>query len=245
MRLETSSWTDVDEASPTTALLPVGSTEQHGPHAPVGTDTFVARAIADAADRESDAESIVGPTIPVGIAPYHGNFPGTCSVSAETFRRYVRDVVESIADSSVETVVFVNGHGGNGETLSHLAREVTAGDTIDCEAYLWEWMRAVDEHVGHAGELETAVLLHLRPDDVGDPVAGDAATWADTVDGGVVRQFTDEFSENGAVGDATEASPEQGERVFETAVDALVSFLERVRSADGDEGREPGGSAQS
>ncbi|WP_226482637.1 creatininase family protein [Natrinema amylolyticum] len=58
-------------------------------------------------------------------------------------------------------------------------------------------MRAVDEHAGHAGELETAVLLHLCPDDVGEPVAGDASAWNDTVDGGVVRQFTDEFSENG------------------------------------------------
>lgn len=242
MQLETSSWTDIEAAAPTTALVPVGSTEQHGPHAPVGTDTIIARAMAGEADREWDGESVVLPALPVGVAPYHGRFPGTLSVSTETLRRYALDVVKSLADSSVETVVFVNGHGGNGETLSHLAREVTEARAIELEAYLWEWMSAVDEHVGHAGELETSVLLHLCPDDVGEPVAGDASAWSDTVDGGVVYQFTDEFSENGAVGDATDASAEQGRAVFETAVEVLASFLKRVGSAQRDTEAGSGGS---
>ncbi|WP_222913098.1 creatininase family protein [Natrinema sp. SYSU A 869] len=231
MQLETNSWTEIEEVAPTAALVPVGSTEQHGPHAPVGTDTIIARAIAADADREWAGDSVVLPPVPVGIAPYHGRFSGTLSVSPETLRRYVRDIVESLSNSSsgIETVVLVNGHGGNGETLSHLARKLSTSTSIDLDVYRWEWMRAVDEHVGHAGELETSVLLHLCPEDVGEPVTGDATTWANTVDGGVLHEFTDEFSENGAVGDATDASPEQGERVFATAVDALVSFLDRIQ----------------
>ncbi|MEY7850651.1 creatininase family protein [Natrarchaeobius sp. A-rgal3] len=228
MQLERSSWTAIDEAAPTTALVPVGSTEQHGPHAPVGTDTIVANEIAVAADGETDRETVVVPPIPVGIAPYHGRFPGTLSVSPETLRRYVRDVVTSFSGTSVETVVLVNGHGGNGGALSHLSREVTASDSTDLDVYPWEWMRAIEDHVGHAGEIETSVLLYLCPEDVGEPVDGDAAEWDTVVDGGVVRHFTDEFSENGAVGDATGATAEQGEQVFETAVDALVSYLERL-----------------
>ncbi len=228
MQLETSSWTAVEEQSPTTALLPVGSTEQHGPHAPVGTDTIIARAIAAEADQTGDTDSVVLPALPVGVAPYHEHFPGTLSVSPETLRSYVRDIVASLSDSSVETVVFVNGHGGNGDTLAHLAREVSESSSNDLEAYRWEWMRAVDEHVGHAGELETAVLLHLCPEDVGDPVVGDALEWDDTVDGGTLHRFTDGFSENGAVGDATGATEEQGEAVFQTAVESLVSFVARV-----------------
>lgn len=232
MHLKTSSWTTVEAMAPSTALLPVGSTEQHGPHAPVGTDTIIARAMAREADRVCDRELLVLPALPAGVAPYHGRFPGTLSVSTETLRHYARDIVDSLGESSIETIVFVNGHGGNGETLSHLAREVTEADEIDLDAYGWEWMRAVDEHVGHAGELETSVLLHLCPDDVGEPVAGDASTWDSTADGGVLRQFTDEFSENGAVGDATGASATQGQAVFETAVDALTSFIERVEPTD-------------
>ncbi|SEW30586.1 creatininase family protein [Natrinema salifodinae] len=205
---------------------------QHGPHAPVGTDTIIARAIAADADREWDGDSVVLPALPVGIAPYHGRFPGTLSVSPETLRGYARDIVESLSDSSssIETVVFVNGHGGNGETLSHLGRELTESTSVDPDVYRWEWMRAVDDHVGHAGELETSVLLYLCPDDVGEPVDGDATAWENTVDGGVVHQFTDEFNENGAVGDATDASAQVGDRTFSTAVDALVSFLDRVDS---------------
>ncbi len=124
--------------------------------------------------------------------------------------------------------MFVNGHGGNGGTLGDLARNVADDPTVDLEPFLWEWMRAVDDHVGHAGELETSVLLFVCPDDVGELVDGDAAAWDDTVDGGIVHRFTEAFSENGAVGDATAASAEQGEEVFETAVDALCSFLRQV-----------------
>ncbi|UHQ98032.1 creatininase family protein (plasmid) [Natrinema zhouii] len=228
MHLETSSWTDVEDARPTVALLSVGNTEQHGLHAPVGTDTIIARAMAAKADRRSDLNSIVLPPLPVGVAPYHGHFSGTLSVSAETLRRYVRDVLDSLSDSSVETVVFVNGHGGNSGTLRNLARDVADDPTVGLDAFLWEWMRAVDDRVGHAGELETSVLLFLRPDDVGELVDGDAAAWDDTVDGGVVRRFTEAFSENGVVGDVTTASAERGEEVFEAAVDVLRSFLDRV-----------------
>ncbi|WP_324756598.1 creatininase family protein [Haloarcula sp. GH36] len=232
MHLETSSWTDVKDAAPTVALLPVGSTEQHGPHAPVGTDTIIAREMAREADRRSDRNSMVLPTVPVGIAPYHCHFPGTLSISPETLRQYVADVLDSLSDSSVETVVLVNGHGGNGETLGNLARTVADDSTIDLDVFLWEWMSAVDDYVDHAGELETSVLLYVCPDDVGTPTDGDAATWDDTVDGGVVNRFTEEFSMNGAVGDATAASAEQGEQLFDTATDALCSFLRRVGAAE-------------
>nr|WP_275040059.1 creatininase family protein [Natrialba asiatica] len=75
--------------------------------------------IAAAADREWDGTSVVLSPIPVGIAPYHGRFPGTLSISPETLRRYARDIVDSLSSScsSLDTVVFVNEHGGNGETL--------------------------------------------------------------------------------------------------------------------------------
>ncbi|WP_049909683.1 creatininase family protein [Haloarcula japonica] len=228
MQLEASSWTDIRDAAPTVALLPIGSTEQHGPHAPVGTDMIIAEELANEADRRNDFDSVVLPPVPVGIAPYHGHFPGTLSVSAETLRQYVSDILNSLSDSSVEIVMFVNGHGGNGETLRNLTRTVADDSTVDLDAFLWEWMNAVEDHVDHAGELETSVLLHICPDDVGKLTDGDAATWDDTVDGGVVNRFTEEFSKNGAVGDGTAASAEQGEQLFETATDALCSFLNRV-----------------
>ncbi|WP_188854008.1 creatininase family protein [Haloarcula argentinensis] len=228
MHLETSSWTDIKDPAPTVALLPIGSTEQHGPHAPVGTDMIIAEELAKEADRRNDLDSVVLPTVPVGIAPYHSHFPGTLSVSAETLRQYVYDIVNSLSNSSVETVVLVNGHGGNGDTLRNLTRTVADDSMVDLEVFLWEWMNTVDDHVNHAGELETSMLLHICPGNLGKPTRGDAPTWDDTVDGGYISRFTEEFSKNGAVGDGTAASAEEGEQLFETATDALCSFLNRV-----------------
>lgn len=226
MRSQRNSWTDIDESSPTVGFLPVGSTEQHGPHAPVGTDTIIAQAIAEETTQMLDRDCLCLPTIPVGVAPYHGTFPGTLSVRPETLRRYVVDIIQSLADTSVETVVLVNGHGGNGPTLANVARERT--QTTELDVYGWEWMRAVDEDVGHAGELETAILLHLCPGDVGDPVVGDAMSWDSVIDGGTIHHYTDGFSENGVVGDATGATAAQGQEAFERATAMLVSFVGRV-----------------
>jgi len=89
-------------------------------------------------------------------------------------------------------------------------------------------MRALDKDVGHAGELETAILLHLCPEDLGEPVDGDADSWDAVAEGGTLHHYTDEFSENGVVGDATGATAEQGKRAFERATETLVSFTDRV-----------------
>ncbi len=146
----------------------------------------------------------------------------------ETIRQYVHDILNSLSDSTIEMVVFVNGHGGNSETLGNIARIVSDDSMVDLKVFLWEWMRVLDESVSHAGEIETSILFHLCPNDVSEPVAGDVDTWDDTFDGGVLEQFTDDLSENGVVGDATAATAKQGEEMFETAVDALVSFLNHL-----------------
>lgn len=232
MQIKTNSWTDIREKSPKVALLPIGSTEQHGPHAPIGTDTIIARNIATEVDKYSECNTIVLPTIPVGIAPYHSHFPGTLSVSMETFRQYVHDILNSLSDSTIEIVVFVNGHGGNSETLGNLARIISDDSMVDLKVFLWEWIRVLDESVSHAGEIETSILFYLCPNIVSEPVVGDADTWNDTFDGGVYHQFTDDFSENGVVGDATDATTKQGEARFETTVDALISFLNHLIDAE-------------
>ncbi|PSQ13813.1 creatininase, partial [Halobacteriales archaeon QS_7_69_60] len=93
MNLSESTWTDVRDADADAALLPVGSTEQHGPHAPLGVDAMTAEAVAEAgaeryANDDGDREALVGPTIPVGVAEEHRAFDGTLWVSPDTFRAY-------------------------------------------------------------------------------------------------------------------------------------------------------------
>jgi creatinine amidohydrolase len=121
MHLSDATWTEVADLDTDLALIPTGSTEQHGPHAPLGTDTLNAVAVADAGAEAYGGEVVVAPPIPVGIAEEHRHFPGTLWVSPDTFRAYVRETVASLASHGFDRVVVVNGHGGNVDAL----REVT------------------------------------------------------------------------------------------------------------------------
>ena len=125
MELSAATWPEIRDCDSDLAVLPVGSTEQHGPHAPLGTDTLTATAVAEAgvdAYREQTGEDVpIAPAIPVGVAAEHRAFDGTLWVSPDTFRAYVRETIASLAHHGFDRVVIVNGHGGNTDAL----REIT------------------------------------------------------------------------------------------------------------------------
>ncbi|THE64418.1 creatininase family protein [Salinadaptatus halalkaliphilus] len=238
MDLRSASWTDVRDAETDLAVVPVGSTEQHGPHAPLGTDIVTAEAVADAALEEFDREVVRAPPIPVGIAEEHRQFPGTMWVSPETFRNYVSEVVASLAHHGFDRVVLVNGHGGNVDAL----REVGARVTREGTAYAvpFTWFEAVGEHssdMGHGGPLETALLRHCEPELVDEDrieaaSAGAADGWGEWVSQTNLTYDTAEFSDNGVVGDPTEGTEGRGEALLELASESLVRLLEAVAERD-------------
>ncbi|WP_247006128.1 creatininase family protein [Halorientalis litorea] len=242
MHLAEATWTDADAADTALAVLPVGSTEQHGPHAPLGTDALTAEAVAAAgAEQFEDAhetEVVVAPAIPVGVAEEHRQFTGTLWVSEDTFRDYVRETVESLASHGFDRVVVVNGHGGNVDALRELCGRVTR-DT-DAYAVPFTWFDAVDAEdveMGHGGPVETSILRHLHPElvreDSLDAAAENGADrWGDWEGGVNLAYDTAEFSENGAVGDPREGSERVGERLFDEACAALAALLARVADRD-------------
>ncbi len=236
MNLAEVTWTDVADADPAAALVPVGSTEQHGPHAPLGTDALAATAVAEAAaDRRDDL--LVAPTVPVGVAEEHRGFAGTLWVSPDTFRAYVREVIESLAHHGVERVVAVNGHGGNAAAL----RETCARVTRDGTAYAvpFTWFDAVDPAdlgadadvgMGHGGAVETSLVRHVAPDLVReDRVAeareGAAAVWGEWVAGTNLAYDSDAFSDSGVVGDPGAGDAELGEALLDAAAGALLELV--------------------
>lgn len=137
MDLSTSTWTDADALDTDLALLPVGSTEQHGPHAPLGTDTIAAQAVATAGAERYDGEIIVAPAIPVAIAEEHRHFTGTLWVSPDTFRQYVRETVASLAHHGFDRVVIVNGHGGNVDALREVCGTISRHDRAYSVSFTW------------------------------------------------------------------------------------------------------------
>ncbi|MFF0776136.1 creatininase family protein [Nonomuraea wenchangensis] len=155
-------------------VIPVGATEQHGPHLPTSTDTLIAAAVADgaaaaAADR-SGRPLIVAPTIAWGASDHHLPYGGTLSLSPETLLAVICDLFRSIAAQGGRRVVLLNGHGGN-IGVCHAA--AAAGSTrFDLSvAHLDYWRLAGTEGEppvpGHAGEFETSMVLAVRPDLVG------------------------------------------------------------------------------
>ena len=243
MRLADATWTNVRDADADLAVLPVGSTEGHGPHAPLGTDSVTAEAVAEAGaaayERETGESVLVAPTVPVGISEEHRAFDGTLWVSPDTFRSYVRETVESLARGDVGAVVLVNGHGGNVDAL----REVAARLTRDGIARVapFTWFEAVGDHssdMGHAGPLETAFVRNERPelireDRIDDARENGSERWGEWVSGVNLAVDSDEFTENGVVGDPNEGDADRGEELKTLAIEALVDLLAGLRERAG------------
>ncbi|QZY00204.1 creatininase family protein [Halobaculum rubrum] len=256
MNLSEATWTEVRDADIDAALLPVGSTEQHGPHAPLGTDAMTAEAVAeaaveqwgdgDASDVDADARDtddsvaagdlLVAPPVHVGVAEEHRAFDGTLWVSPDTFRAYVRETVESLAHHGIDRVVLVNGHGGNVEALAEVARRVSRDDRIDAYAVSFTWFEAVGEHasrMGHGGPLETAMVRHVAPDLVREDRIeegrdGGSPRWGEWVRGVNLAHDSDEFTGNGVVGDPTEGTAELGGALLDRASEALRDVARAV-----------------
>ena len=236
MHLSKATWTDAESVDTDLAVLPVGSTEQHGPHAPLGTDALTAEAVADAGAEAFDDEVVVAPAIPVGVAEEHRHFAGTLWVSEDTFRANVRETVASLAHHGWDRVVVVNGHGGNVGPLREVCGTVSRRDAA--YAVPFTWFDAVDApEMGHGGPEETSLVQHLdadliRESRLDDAAAGGADGWGEWVSGTNLAYDTVEFSENGTVGDPREASAERGERLLDDATDALASVLDAVSTRD-------------
>lgn len=235
MHLSDATWPDADTTEGDLALLPVGSTEQHGPHAPLSTDTLTAEAVSAAGVAAYDGSAVVAPALPYGISREHRYFAGTLWLTPDTFRAVLRDVIESLAHHGWEQIVIVNGHGGNTDAI----REVAANTTRDgvAQTFAFTWFDAITaDDMGHAGPVETSVLLHRAPDlvdidNLEEGADGGSEKWGYWVSGTNLAYDSNEFTDNGVVGDPTTASETRGKELLDEAADALAELLHTVASS--------------
>jgi creatinine amidohydrolase len=160
---------DVRARNARIAVLPVGSYEQHGPYLPLATDTLVACAIAAEIAAAYPVQLL--PAVTVSCSHEHAAWPGTVSISSVTLHAVVRDIAASLRRSGVDTLVLVNGHGGN-YVLGNVVQESSArGERMALFPAAEDWETA-RERAGvrtslltdmHAGEIETSILLHTHP----------------------------------------------------------------------------------
>lgn len=215
---------EIGARQPSLLLVPLGSTEQHGPHLPLDTDSRIAEAWAERMAARLPG-SVVAPVVAYGSSGEHQAFPGTLSIGQDVLASVVIELIRSAA-RTFTAVVFVCGHGGNASpVLATLDRARGEGHRV---AVLFpHWPEAGDLVIdAHAGRTETSILLHLCPDDVRIGLARPGATepLSDLMDqlqtGGV-----DAVSPTGVLGDPTGASAAEGKILLDDLVSRSVASV--------------------
>jgi len=181
MRLHLLTWQEVEAylAEQTGIIIPIGSTEQHGPNGMIGTDALCAEAVALKVGEKADA--LVGPTLSIGMAQHHLGFAGSVTLRPTTLIAVLCDVVNSLARHGFDRFFFVNGHGGNVATASAAFSEIYAQASLDggraglrCHMENWWQNDAVmkisrnlfaESEGSHATPSEVSLTYHLFPED--------------------------------------------------------------------------------
>ena len=155
-------------------ILPVGATEQHGPHLPTGTDFFIVEYIARTAAAEIAGQytPVVTPTLPFGSSHHHLPFGATMSISTTTCYALYTDLIESLIQGGFRQFFILNGHGGNDDIIRLVARDVALKHPVKIGAasywtIAWDSLIAEEAHLagalpGHAGVFETSIMLALH-----------------------------------------------------------------------------------
>jgi creatinine amidohydrolase len=162
--LEKLTWPKAKKAfeETTFVVIPIGSTEQHGPHLPLGTDFMVPREIA--ARLVEKANVIVTPTIPFGYAKYHTTFPGTMSLSEETLKNVLIDICEDLLKYGTTHILFIDGHGGNLTALRQCSTWLRERCIPAAVSVWWQVAPAIDpswQAIGHADYVEVSAVLGI------------------------------------------------------------------------------------
>ena len=220
--LSATTWPEAVSFAPThaTLLVPVGSTEQHGPHLPLTTDTEIAEAVVAGALTRN--RRLVGaPAVAYGSSGEHQAFAGTLSIGNEATELLLVELGRS-ALQTFERVVFVSTHGGNASALRRAVE--TFGRAGEARVSSWTPRWSGDLHAGHT---ETSLMLAIAPRRVRlDRAAPGPLEPAETLLPLLRRVGVRGVSENGVLGDPDGASAAEGRELLGRAVDDLVAFVE-------------------
>ena len=247
MRLDLMSWPEVEEylSRSTTVIVPIGSTEQHGPNGLIGTDALTSDAIAQGVGNRT--ETVVSPIISIGMAQHHMAFPGSITLRPSTLIAYVCDYVNSLSRHGFRQFYFINGHGGNVATLtaafSELYAQISLGapnrncPSIRCGLQNWwagdEVKRLSKELFGsnegsHATPSEVSVTYYLFPE-----AQKRVAMSPTNAPSGRIYDATSYRSQfpDGRIGsNPALATVEHGERIFNAAVNDTVADFKHFDS---------------
>lgn len=241
-------WPEVRAALETVrlAIVPTGSCEQHGPNMTLETDAAIAYALSERLAQRLYPRALLTPVLPIGVSPHHMSFPGTITLRPETYDAMLYDVVASLKSHGVNHFLLVNGHGGNIPSLDVASLKIRRELNVNIAFMFWLQLSAdvIKTGVkttlyGHACEVEASVGLYVAPHTVrAERVVGEVRPYAhahtdikNPARMGYPFLF-EEFTANGALGDARQATVEYGEAIVETALDRTMEFLKTFMPAE-------------
>ncbi|MFF3216071.1 mycofactocin biosynthesis peptidyl-dipeptidase MftE [Streptomyces sp. NPDC002886] len=223
-RLDSAAWPQLAApGAPRVLVVPLGSTEQHGPHLPFTVDTEIAAALAESLERRRP-DVVLAPAVPYGSSGEHAGFPGTLSIGRAAVELLLVELVRS-ADA-FGGVVLVSGHGGNAVPLrAAVALLSSEGRNV------LAWSPSGDPRDSHAGRLETSVMLALRPGAVRmpDAVPGDVRPLAEVLPA-LMESGVRAVSPNGVLGNPVGATAREGAAVLTRWTDSLLTSFDAWRS---------------
>ncbi len=217
------------------AILPIGSTEQHGPHLPLGTDTLLAQEVARQLAEATGA--LLFPPLPLGYAWVWRDIPGTLTVDEATLQQVIKDIAHNLHRQGLRTLILLNGHGANESALKYAVRELA--DEIPMKVVHFSYFNHFGDAAGliesprwhgtfHACEVETSLMLAVRPELCHMERA--VREYPDAPPTyGVSPVSMGAVSRSGVFGDPTLATAEKGRRLLQAAV---TNLAEIIRFAD-------------
>ncbi|MBU9699950.1 creatininase family protein [Rhodobacteraceae bacterium HSP-20] len=234
------------DLSSAVAILPLGASEQHGPHLAMSVDHDLVDAVLRRAMPLLDGRvtALVLPMLAVGKSNEHLAFAGTLSLSAETLLRVLTDLARCIAGAGVGRLMILNGHGGNRAVLEVAVRDIRAGCGLITAHVAWDELAGADDIVGrdeaenglHGGDVETSAMLAAHPDKVRMALARDFGSahrdWQKAhpdlgLGGAAMRPgwLIGDLNPAGAVGNAAAATAAKGEALLGTAAARLADLI--------------------
>lgn len=209
-------------------IIPLGATEAHGVHLPLGTDTYQPEYIATEVAKRMD-NILIAPTMPYGQHSSTRDMPGTIGITFDTLRSFVTDVLNSLADDGISKVMIVSGHAGT----SHMCAVTEGCRSVvrkrDIQVMFFSDFFIAEKHEkcreliddGHAGMLETSRMMDIHPD-----LVGDARPVGKYRDHGylILRDATQCFPE-GMAGNTTDSSAEFGIEINRFIIDSIIKMI--------------------
>jgi creatinine amidohydrolase len=228
-------------------VVPIGSLEQHGHHLPMLTDTLIGAEIVRRVQLELGDEAVFLPFLWVGASDHHLGLPGAISLHNDTYTQVISDILESLITHGFRKILLLNSHGGNGGPAGNATFQVQMRhrEKHDLWLVLASWFQIAgaqiaaipsleQKHVTHACELETSIILRLRPELVkmnaarGANIPFNSNFWSADSSGASRVAVTRTFEQNsltGALGHPEKATPEKGEALLAAAVTEVSAFI--------------------